>query len=115
MKAITTSVAILTGVSKAAEGGKTLASATVATRSRVKASGAKRNRAGRMMGAICRASRSFGMAFAVVSVIIARDDRDLRSRSARNLSRRRRDRLLLRGCAAPRLAPVDGEPAGAPP
>ena len=49
MKAIATSVAILTGVSKAAFGGAKLASTTVATRSMVNVSGAKRERVWRMM------------------------------------------------------------------
>ena len=49
MKAIATSVAILTGVSNAAVGGATLANTTVATSSMVNVSGAKRSR-GRMMG-----------------------------------------------------------------
>ena len=49
MKAIATSVAIFTGSSNAAAGGAKLASATVATRSRVKVSGAKRERVWRMM------------------------------------------------------------------
>ncbi len=49
MKAIATSVAIFTGVSNAAVGGAKLASATVATRSRVNVSGAKRERVWRMM------------------------------------------------------------------
>ena len=54
MKAIATSVAIFTGVSNAADGGAKLASTTVATRSIVNVSGAKRERVWRMMGAICR-------------------------------------------------------------
>ena len=77
MKAIATSVAIFTGVSNAADGGAKLASTTVATRSIVNVSGAKRERVWRMMGAICRMGRSFGIAFSVVSVIMSRDDRDL--------------------------------------
>ena len=48
MKAIATSVAILTGVSNDAVGGATLANATVATSSMVKVSGAMRSRVWRM-------------------------------------------------------------------
>ena len=55
MKAIATSVAIFTGVSNAAVGGAKLANTTVATRSMVNVSGAKRERVWRMMAEICRA------------------------------------------------------------
>src|ERR1700733_8362197 len=114
MKAIAMSVAIFTGNSNAGAGGTTLASKTVATRSMVNVSGRKRERVWRMMAGICLDLRSFGMTSLTVSVIIFRDDRDLRSRSARDLPRCRRDRIVLGSRAAPRLAPVDGEPAGAP-
>src|SRR5258708_5161403 len=114
MKAIATSVAILTGNSKAAFGGTKLASTTVATRSMVNVSGRKRERVLGMVAGICLDSRSFGMTSLTVSVIIFCDDRDLRSRSARDLPRCRRERIVLGSRAAPRLAPVDGEPAGAP-
>ena len=76
--------------------------------------GRKRERVWRMMAAICLDFRSFGMTFADVSVIMFRDDRDLRSRPARDLPGRGRDRLVLGGRAAAGPAPVDGEPAGAP-
>src|ERR1700730_13659276 len=100
MKAIATSVAIFTGNSSAAFGGAKLASTTVATRSMVNVSGAKRERVWRMMAEICLDSRSFGMTSSMVSVITFRDDRDLRSRSARDLPGRGRDRLVLGGRAA---------------
>src|SRR5580704_10975035 len=114
MKAIATSVAILTGISKAAVGGAKLANTTVATRSMVNVSGANLERVWRRMTGICRALCSFGMTFSVVSVIMCRDDRDLRSRSACDLPRGGRDRVFLGSRAAARPAPVDGEPTGAP-
>src|ERR1700722_11586239 len=113
MKAIATSVAIFTGNSKAAVGGAKLASTTVATKSMVNVSGAKRERVWRMIGAICRDTRSFGMTFAMVSIIIDRDDRDLRSRSARDLPGGGRDRILLGSRKAAGPSPVDSQPAGA--
>src|ERR1700761_2911395 len=112
MKAIAISVAILTGNSNAALGGRKLARMTVATRSIVNVSGRKRERVWRMMAEICLDSCSFGMTSATVSVIIFRDDGGLRSRSSRYLPRRRRDRCVLGGRATAGLAPVDGEPAG---
>ncbi len=77
MKAIATSVAIFTGVSNAAVGGAKLASTTVADqkhgeRVRGEASEGLAHDGAR----ICLASRSFGMTFFVVSVIMDRDDRD---------------------------------------
>src|ERR1700679_2964613 len=95
MKAIAMSVAILTGSSNAGDGGAKLASTTVATRSMVNVSGAKRARVWRMIAEICLDFRSLGMTSFAVSVIIFRNDRDLRSRSARDLPGGSRERVLL--------------------
>src|ERR1700748_400130 len=95
MRAIATSVAILTGASSAAVGGAKLANRTVAISSIVNVSGEKRERIWRMTRGICRTEGLFGMTLAMVSVIMYDDDRDLRSRSARDLSRCGRDWILL--------------------
>src|ERR1700759_246895 len=108
MKAIATSVAIFTGNSNAADGGAKLASTTVATRSIVNVSGTKRERVWRIMAGKCRRRGSFGMTFSVVSVIIQRDNRDLRSGSARDLPGGGRNRVFLGSRAAAGPTPVDG-------
>ena len=65
-------------------------------------------------GGICPILRSLGMTLFVVSVIMLRDDRNLRSRSTCDLSGCGRDRVFLGSRTAAGLTPIDGKPAGAP-